>query len=449
MKEHENSDNKKGGFLAALSKFFGSSPASSGGAASGIGTAASGFGGGLFASKAVIANVVLGGIIIASGAGIVHNFIGPSSKPAYSPNLFESQYYEAAAEKASAERIADSNGAGAAYSSSLDYFKGEVEKDGIELGEGGSEGADSEGGAASADGDDSYSSSAGGEAGEGGNDYGANASMSDAPKLQKAPGFGSGGGAQSKLTLGGAGMSGGIGSKFQKIYKAPPAGPGRKTSSMKGSLAAKINKSSKYSPPNLGGKKAYGQLRATKSISAAAVGKTSMSGQKSVSQAAFSGKNEGEGDVGAPDGGAGLGGAGISGGSSLKSSDPNYSSSEPTPPPASPEPEDASPWKKYTNMALYAGLAWGVCILLAKCCKGLWGVGFAIGAMVAAAVVIFAGVMMMAKYGQKMMGIMYIAAGCVMMYLAITAAMGGGGGSSGGGGGRGGAGNAGNTIALK
>ncbi|MCG2726855.1 MAG: hypothetical protein L6420_11505 [Elusimicrobia bacterium] len=426
MKASKNNDSKKGGFLAALSKFFGSSPASSGGASSGIGTAVSGFGGGLFASKAGIVGMVLGGATIAAGVGVVYNFIGPSSKPAHSPSLFENQYYEAEAENAGAKRMADYNSSDAADSSSLDYFRNEAKKDGIEFGDGDYE--DGDGGKASADGDDLYSSSAGGEAGEGGNGYGANASAFNAPKLQKAPSFdSSGGGSQSKLNLGGAGMSGGIGSKFHETYK-PPAGQG-KSSSMKNALAAKINKSAKYNLPGFNRKGAYGQSKATKRISADAARKYG-AGSKSAATEAFSGETDGKGDVGAPVGGVGLGGAGLSGGSKLKGSDPSLSSNKSTPPPAPPEPEDVSPWKKYENMAMYGMLASAALILTTKMLAHFAKANplyyqiatlTAYAAIAAAAMVIFAGMMMMSKYGQKWMGAMYLMAGATLMWQAIQA----------------------------
>ncbi|MCK5357941.1 MAG: hypothetical protein KAJ48_06055 [Elusimicrobiales bacterium] len=218
MKASENNDNKKrGGFLAALSKIFGGS-AASGGTASGLASASSGFGGlsGLFASKAGIVGMVLGGATIAAGVGVVYNFVGPSSKPIYSPSLFENQYYESEVESAGAKRMAD-NDSDAANSSSLDYFRDEAKRDGIGFGDVDDEGVEGEVESASADGADNLASASADGAASG--EYDGNAAMANVPRLQKAPSFGAGGGgSQSKLTLGGKGMSSGIGSKFQKIY---------------------------------------------------------------------------------------------------------------------------------------------------------------------------------------------------------------------------------------
>ena len=420
MKAPENND-KKGGFLAVLSKFFGGS-AASGAASSGLGTAASGGLGGLFASKAGIVGMILGGATIAAGVGVIYNFIGPSSKPVYSPSLFENQYYESEVENASVKRAAGLNSGAAASSTSLDYFRDEAKKDGMEFGE-----SDSEGAEASADGvDNSDSGSVEGEYSEGKGGYGGN-SLADMPRLQKSAGFGASGGSQSKLSFGGGGMSGGIGSKFQKIYKVPVAGRG-KSSSMKGALASKIRKAGKYSLPNFNKKGAYGQAKFAGKLGKQALYSASETGARTSATEAFIGETGGEGDVsGDPLGGSGLGGAGISDGASLKTSDPSLSSNESTPPEPG-NPEKDNPWQTEENMAMngmiIAAIFIGITMLLTKVKTPLTlaiAVGTAVLAMVAAVAVIYAGFVMMSQHGQKWMGMMYIAIGAMLMYQAYKA----------------------------
>ncbi len=432
MKAPEN-NNKKGGFLAGLSKIFGGS-AASGGAASGLGSAASGgFSGmlsgigGLFATKAGIVGMVLGGATIAAGVGVIYNFVGPSSKPIYSPSLFENQYYESEVESASVKRMANAD-SDAASSSSLDYFRDEAKRDGMGFGENG-EGAEGEVGAADGEGADNLGSASADGAVEGyGGNYGDNAPMANVGKLQKAPSFGSSGGSsQSKLTMGGSGMSGGIGSKFQKIYKAPIG----RASSMKGALASKINKASKYSLATGNRKGAYGQAKYSGKLGKQAAYADSGAGAKTTATESFDGKTTGEGDVDAPDmGGAGLGGGGVSDGDGLKGSDPSLNSNNSTPPPEPEAPEEDNPWQKEEDMALYGMIISAVLIvvtrLLAKFAKAVpWmytaAVACAYAAMAAAAVVIYAGMMMMSKYGQKWMGMMYMAVGAVLIFQAYQA----------------------------
>jgi hypothetical protein len=461
MKAPEN-NNKKGGFLAGLSKIFGGSAA--GGASSGLGTAATGgFSGmlsgigGLFATKAGIVGMVLGGATIAAGVGVIYNFVGPSSKPIYSPSLFENQYYESEVESASAKRMANAD-SDAASSSSLDYFREEAKRDGMGFGENG-EGAEGEVGEANGEEADNLGSASADGAVEGdGGDYGDNAPMANVGKLQKAPSFGSSaGGSQSKLTMGGSGMSGGIGSKFQKIYKAPTG----RASSMKGALASKVNKSAKYNLPNFNRKGAYGQAKYSGKLGKKASYASSDAGARSTAVQAFEGETAGEGDLDTPDmGGEGLGGGGMSDGSALTGSDPSLNSNDSTPPPEPEAPVEDNPWQKYEDMTLYGSLAWAALFLLTKFLANKaktmaatavtpvqWAAVAAMymyakiacyAAMAAAAVVTFAGLMLMkgdpsgdpAWEGQKWMGIMYTAMGAYMLYMSYQALAGMGEGST-------------------
>ncbi len=421
MKAPENKEDKKGGFLAFLSRLFGgSSPA---GSASSLGTAASGLSG-LFASKAGIVGMVLGGATIAAGIGVIYNYVGPSSKPVYSPGLFEQEYYESEAENATAERISSSR-KGDMSSSSLEYFKQEAKKENLFGG-----GEDKE--SAAAEEDALASASVEGEvevAGDPG--YGAEGVAGDVPKLQKVSGFSSGSkGTRTRIPRmqSRGGLFGGIGSKFQKVYR-PPAGSGGKSSSMKGALASKINKSAKYKIPigKRGG--AYGQAKFAKKTSKAGSISASEAGAKTTATEAFEGETGGEGDLAAPSGGAGLGGAGVADGDKLKGNDPslNMNNSEPPPPP---DPEDDTPWQDMVDLAMYSMLASVALIFITRILANVGKTnplalkiavitGYA--AIAAAALVIYAGMMMMSKYGQKWMGIIYMMMGAALIWQAYQA----------------------------
>ncbi len=427
----EQDTKKKGGILAAFLKLFG-------GGASGSslsGTALSGGGGGwlggLFASKAGIMGIVLGGATIAAGIGVLYNFIGPSSKSVYTPGLFQDSYYESMAGDARAERSSQYDSAKRRSSSSLDYFSEEAQKGDIAglasegvPGEGG-EGVDEDSASAAADAD---GAAAAGAAGAGAK-----------PGLVKSQGFGSGSGASPRMR-GGGGLSGGIGSKFQNIFRAPSAKKG-KSSAMSGSLASRRTPG-KRKVPHFNKKGAFGQAKYAGKLSKGAAYTSSDAGAKTTAAEAFEGQTAGAGDVaGIDSGGAGLGGAGLGEGE-LSASDPSLNTNESTPPvPPTDNPEDVSPWKKLTDMALYAMLAGAALIiithLLANKAKAMalinpiaaaaWFTAAtytAYAAIAAGAAVIFAGVMLMSQHGQTWMGLMYVAAGIGIIWKAYEALMG-------------------------
>lgn len=152
-------------------------------------------------------------------------------------------------------------------------------------------------------------------------------------------------------------------------------------------------------------------------------------GARTAATDAFSGGTTG-GEAGTPAAGAGLGGAGISSGPSLKANDPNLDSNDSSIPACNGQtPENVSPWQKWLDIAMYATLAAGVLIIAANLlAKTVWGraaaVYVAYAAMAAAAVVILAGIVLMAKYGQKWMGGLYTVVGCFLMYQAYMAMVG-------------------------
>jgi hypothetical protein len=427
-----NKKEEKGGFLSALSGLFRGGTSAMGGASSGMGSAAGGLSG-LFATKAGIVGMVLGGATIAAGVGVVYNFMGPSSKPVYSPELFQNSYYEEEASRAGQAR-AEARDSSAADSSTLDMFREQAKKDGL-AGLAGETGGSGEGGNASAADPSAVDSSADASA-EAPGAYGAGgaagAAGSGGAKLQKHSGFGGAGGAgggsaMPKMQTSG-GLSGGIGSKFQSVYRSPAQANGGKTSGMSAS-AARIKNSPKYAVPNVNKKGAYGQAKFAGKMGSKAAYSADSSGARTGATEAFSGETTGSGDVASPEAGAGLSGAGVSDGPSLKGNDPSLSSNESTPPKV-PDPEDVDPWQEYEDMAMNGMMyALGLIIvtkILGKIAKSIPLLYYAALATGAAAIffalkVVYAGFKMYSEFGQKMMGGIYMLTGVMLAIQAWNA----------------------------
>jgi len=439
MNDTNGKKEEKGGFLSALSGIFRGGSSAVGGASSGLSSA--GGLGGLFATKAGIVGMVLGGATIAAGVGVVYNFVGSSSKPAYNTDLFQNSYYEEVSNEAGEER-ARSRDSSSASASTLDMFSEQARKQGISglAGEGGSgssgepsdsEAAAPEDGTAAAAGASANAPSAAGPAG-GGN------------KLKATSGFGGkggGGGSGSAMPRmkGGGGLSGGIGNQFASMYKAPSVADGGKTSGMS-AMAARMKSSPKYAVPNFNKKGAHAQAKFASKLGARASYSSSGAGARSMATEAFTGETAGSGDVGGGEGGAGLGGAGVSNGASLKGNDPGLNSNSSSVPDVT-DPENVSPWTKYEDEAMkYMLIAVALILvtkLLGKVSKSVpwvyWlAVVTAILAIAAAAMVIYNGIMLMmgdpdnkngdgAWEGQLWMGGMYVMAGIMLAIKAWDA----------------------------
>ena len=439
MNDYNKKEEKKGGFLSSLSNLFGGGGSSAiGGASSGMGSA--GGLGGLFATKAGIVGMVLGGATLAVGIGTVYNYIGPSSKPVYNPDLFQNSYYEEEASKAGEQR-AMSRDASAAASSTLDMFREQAKKDGLSLGgEGGGSSEGSAEGSAAQDSSADASAAAPEAAGSaaGGADGAAGAAGSGAPRLQKSSGFGGGSGGGSGTSIprmqgAGGGLSGGIGAKFQPMYRPPVQANGGNLSAMTAS-AARLKNAPKYSVPNVNRKGAYGQAKFANKMGSKAAFSADAAGARTSAETAFSGETAGSGDVGTPGTGAGLGGAGVTDGSALKGNDPSLNSNESTPPKV-PEQKDVDPWQELEDDAMKSAMwAMGMILLtkllsnIAKKLPGPWALGFYIAAMAAAAVAIYFAVKIImdgfklySEYGQKMMGGIYILTGVMLALKALQA----------------------------
>lgn len=424
MNDYNEKKEEKGGFFSGLSALFRGGSSAMGGASSGMGSA--GGLGGLFASKAGIVGMVLGGATIAAGVGVVYNFVGPTSKPVYSPDLFQNSYYEEEASKAGQQR-ALSRDASAAASSTLDMFREQAKKDGIGLpGDSAGAGAEAEASAdaaadgsyadASAEAPAAYAAAGGGAGGAG--------------KLQANAGFGGGkGGAGSGTSIprmqGGGGLAGGIGAKFQPVYRAPAQANTGRSSGMTAQAAARVKNSPKYSVPNTNRKGAYGQAKFAKNMGSKAAFSADAAGARTGATEAFSGETGNSGDVATPGAGAGLGGAGIADGAALKGNDPSLNTNESSVPEPG-KPEDVDPWQATEDRAMkFLMISAGLVLLTKILSNWPWGYYPAMvtcaGAIGAALVVIFAGIEMMTKYDQKMMGGIYILSGVMLMIAAWNA----------------------------
>jgi len=455
---------KKVGFWAYLSSLFRGGSSGAGGAAgfgsagARLGSSGSGFGSwfaslfgspaglaGLFSTKAGIMGIILSVATIAAGIGVLYNFLGPSSKSVYTPNLFQDTYYDEQAQNAARERakqLADASASG------FDMFRDQAKKDGLGLGEDGENAEKKDASAEDAAAEDKATienASA---------DSAATIPTGGIPKLQAVQGFGSSKGGGSTLA-GGSGMFGGVNSKFAPIYKAP-AGQGS-SSAIKSAKASPIKSASKRAS-SFKKRGAFGQAKYAKAQGVRAAGSSTAADSKTSATEAFSGETGGAGDVGTAGGGAGLGGSGVTDGSTLKNSDPSLSSNDSTPAEATPAAEDVSPWDKYTDLALYGMIASALFIFIANSCakkaKALflkakaaaavpvtgpaaaapifaaaiqmynYAIYAAYAAMAAAAVVVYAGLKLMGDYEQKWTGIMYMAAGGMLIYKAYEAVSG-------------------------
>lgn len=424
MNNSKGNKENKGGLLTSLATLF------RGGAAAGNAT---GVTGGLFASKAGLLGLVLGGATIAAGVGFVYNYVGDSGNKAYSPELFQNSYYEEEAAKAGAERNQYQSANGSA-NSTIGMFSASAKKSGM--------GFEVKEETESAPSNVDESSNASAEApsyGAGGDAKTAvsNPSQTKANKLTSRTGELStslGGGSSTSASAAPrmksmGGLSGGIGAKFASMKQAGLANGG-KTSSMTASAKAKVSKGRSASA-RYKGTSARSQAKFANAMGNKAVYTASAAGSRTAAESAFTGETAGTGDVdtGVLEG-AGLGGAGLSVGDALKSNDPNANNSiknipEPTPG------EDESPWKDIET-AIFILLASASALLVvgslmaqkaAKCVdaktKMIWyGITAAIAALVdaAAVAIVVLSVIMATKYNQKMTGIMYGIAGAFIAF---------------------------------
>jgi len=429
MNKYNGKKEEKGGFWSALSGLFRGGASSMGGASSGIGSA-----GGIFATKAGIMGMVLGGATIAAGVGVVYNFVGPSSKPVYSPELFQNSYYEEESRTASQER-AQAKDRSSASASTLDMFSEQAKKDGMS-------GLASETSAEEKDENASASAEAPAEAPNtaasavpalGGSGAGSSAGRLK-PSLGSGGSKGAGGGSSSSSSprlKSSGGLSGGIGGQFSQMYRAPAGKDGGRVSGMS-AMAARVKSSPKYAVPNFNKKGAHSQAKFAGNLGAKASYSADATGARTAASEAFVGETTGEGDVAGAGEGAGMGGAGIAGGSQLKGNDPSLNSNKSSGVPPVTKSENVSKWADLEKgifwtlmggaVALLAGMG---CAKIAKTApaqtKPAWYLAAEIAAGIAFAAglaIIAMGAIMWATYGQTWAGIMYMAAGAYLCYKA-------------------------------
>ena len=429
MNNYNGDKEEKGGFWSALSGLFRGGASSMGGASSGIGSA-----GGLFATKAGIMGMVLGGATIAAGVGVVYNFVGTSSKPVYSPELFQNSYYEEESNAASQER-AQAKDRSSASASTLDMFSEQAKKDGMN-------GLASETSAEEKDEDASASAEAPADAPAAAASavpaLGGSGEGSSAGRLKASSGFGgskgAGGGSSSssmpRLKNAG-GLSGGIGGQFSQMYRAPAGKDGGRVAGMS-AMAARAKSSPKYAVPNFNKKGAHAQAKFAGTLGAKAAYSASDAGARTSASEAFVGETTGEGDIAAGGEGAGMGGAGIAGGAQLKGNDPSLNKNSSNGVPEVTKSENVSDWAKLEKGIFWTLIGGAVALLagmglakLAKTASSAAAVGLYLAAEIAAAIafaaglaIIIMGIIMMTKYKQTWAGIMYIASGAYLCYKA-------------------------------
>ncbi len=425
----DQNEKKKKGFLPFLSKVFSNTSRSAGGVGAGASKVAGGIGKGglfssLFATKAGVVGLLLGAATIAAGIGLVYNYISPSSGKIYTPALFSDAYYQEAQRQANAERATNSI---VPPDSTLSKFAEVAQK---ELAVEPEKNSDKT--SPNNDVETSQQSVLAPEV----NLPNTVQNQPARGELQPQLGFNkASGGASSNSSAAAPRLqtSGGLWSEMGKQFT--PLGnsssklqSGGKTSNMNKGLTARLVASPKYHVPNINKKGAFGQAKFAGSVGRTAAYQPSEAGARTTAEQAFSGQTAGSGDIAVPIGGTGLGGAGLSAGSKLKANDPSLNVDEYTPP--TPQKKIDTPWKKLVDRALYAMLAAVAFIYLAKLfakfgkTNPIWfkvAYVFSALAIAAASIVIATGYQLSSKYGQKMMGLLYIGVGTILVIQAIMA----------------------------
>lgn len=345
-----NKKKQSGGILSAIAALF------KGGAATG-GVSGAAATGGIFATKAGILGLLLGGATIAAGAGAVYHFAGGSSaNTAYMPELFQNSYMEEQAAIAEAERAQNSDRRASVVNSTIGMFSEQAKRSG--LGFGGDSSFNNEempensenaaltdearGDAANVSGENSGSSVSNTSASSAKGNKLAAKSMSSIGGASTTT-SGSGKTVVPRMTSMG-GLSGGVNGKFASMKSAGLA-EGGKSSRMTASARRSAAKGRAASPRAGGNNRALGQARFANSMGNKAVYSASTTGARTAAAAAFTGETAGDGSVEVDSmQGAGMGGAGISMVDGLKSNNPNSSRNVKNVPEVSGS-EDVSPWK--------------------------------------------------------------------------------------------------------
>ncbi len=426
--QNQKDENKKG-FLPFFSRMFSNASRTTEGLGAGAGKVAGGIGkasflSSLFATKAGVVGVLLGAATIAAGIGLIYNYISPSSGKIYTPGLFSDAYYQEAQQQANAERTTNSV---IPPDSTLSKFAEAAQK---ELA-----GEPEKNTAKTSSDSDAETSQQSAPAPEVNIPTIQNQNQPEIGKLQAQLGFNNASGRASNSSASAPRLqtSGGLWSEMGKQFtplgnssaKLQSAG---KASNMNKGLSARLIASPKYHVPNINKKGAFGQAKFAGNVGRTAAYQPSDAGARTTAEQAFSGQTAGSGDIAVPIGGTGLGGAGLSAGNKLKANDPSLNVNEYTPP--TPQKKTDTPWKALVDRALYAMLAAVTFIYLARLfakfgkTNPIWfkvAYVFSALAIAAASIVIASGWQLSSKYGQKMMGLLYIGVGTILVIQAIMA----------------------------
>lgn len=427
MKKPNNKKQNNGGILSAIAALF------KGGAAAG-GASGAAVTSGIFATKAGMLGLLLGGATIAAGVGAVYHLAGGSAtKTAYSPELFQNSYYEEQAAIAEAERNQNNDRRASVVNSTIDMFSASAKQSGY-FDQGSSDSALSSvempdgsdvsmaGSSSSADASASSSVSSAGESGS--------STASGSTKLaSKSLSSGrAGGSGSSRVSSSSAGSMGGLKAGMGKNFNPKMASAG-KSSAMAANMSKKVS-SARSASRSRGSKRAFSQAKFANNMSKKAVASGSFEASRTAASAAFTGEAAG-GDAGDSVEGVGMDTSGMAVGTALKNGTPNGNSNLKSVPPVS-ESTDDSPWKELAKeVGIWALCGLGLFVvgkLIAKAAKTavypytlIYKIALyvIVAAMVIAALVIIAKALeMMNKYGQKMYGLLYSLAGALLLWKA-------------------------------
>lgn len=428
MKKPNNKKQNNGGILSAIAALF------KGGAAAG-GASGAAVTSGIFATKAGMLGLLLGGATIAAGVGAVYHLAGGSAtKTAYSPELFQNSYYEEQAAIAEAERNQNNDRRASVVNSTIDMFSASAKQSGyfdqgssdsalssVEMPDGSDVSMAGSSGSAEASASSSVAS-----AGESGSSTASGSTKLASKSLSSGRAGGSG---SSRVSSSSAGSMGGLKAGMGKNFNPKMASAG-KSSAMAANMSKKVS-SARSASRSRGSKRAFSQAKFANNMSKKAVASGSFEASRTAASAAFTGEAAG-GDAGDSVEGVGMDTSGMAVGTALKNGTPNGNSNLKSVPPVS-ESENASPWKDLVKkVAVLSLVAMGLFLvgkLLAKMAKNATvHKAFLIGAIkviaglmaVIGVLILAAAVSLATKYGQKMYGLLYGLAGALTLWEAYS-----------------------------
>lgn len=430
MKKPNNKKQNNGGILSAIAALF------NGGAAAG-GASGAAVTSGIFATKAGMLGLLLGGATIAAGVGAVYHLAGGSAtKTAYSPELFQNSYYEEQAAIAEAERNQNNDRRASVVNSTIDMFSASAKQSGY-FDQGSSDsalasvempdGSDVSMAGSSSSAEASASSSVS-SAGESGSSTASGSTKLASKSLSSGRAGGSG---SSRVNSSSAGSMGGLKAGMGKNFNPKMASAG-KSSAMAANMSRKVS-SARGASKARGSRRAFSQAKFANNMSKRGVASGSFEASRTAASAAFTGEAAG-GDMGDSVEGVGMDTSGMAVGTALKNGTPNGNSNLKSVPPVS-ESENASPWealvKRAGILSLVAAGLYVVGVVLARFAAKSPsqtvrnGIKMALKFMAVAiaaigAYLLAAAVQLATKYNQKMYGILYGIAGAFLIWKAYS-----------------------------